>query len=121
MARILVIEDDYDVRMSLRMALEDADYEVEVATNGQIGIDLYKQAPADLIITDILMPEKEGVELISELTNEFADIKIIAISGGGRMDPELYLDISKRLGAIKTFPKPVDIDVLVDAVGELLE
>ncbi len=121
MARILIIEDDDSVRMSLRMALEDANYEVEEADDGEAGIKLYRQNPADLIITDIIMPEKEGIELITELTEEYPDIRIIAISGGGKVDSDLYLLVSKKVGAIKTFLKPLDINVLVDTVNELLK
>ena len=120
MSRILVIDDEEQVRSMFRMALERAEYEVEVACDGKEGIRLFREYPADLVITDLIMPEQEGVETIVELQRDFPDVKIIAISGGGRMAPDTYLDIAKKLGALRTFTKPVNRDELLGAVRELL-
>ena len=81
----------------------------------------YRQKPADLIITDIVMPTKEGIEMIAELRQEFPDINIIAISGGGLGLAEDYLDWAQHLGAQLTFAKPVDLDELSEAVHNLID
>lgn len=119
MARILIIDDDAQVLDMLRQTLEREGHEVMDASNGNEGIRLYRECPADLIITDIVMPEKEGIETIMELKRDFPDVKIIAISGGGRIDPEEYLRMAKGLGALRTFAKPVEREKLLGAVREL--
>ena len=121
MARILVIDDDAAIRLSLKLSLEDADHQVEEAANGLEGIGRFRANPADLVITDIFMPEKEGVELIDEIKRERPETKIIAISGGGRMNPDDYLTIARRLGAERTLLKPFDIEMLLDTVDGLLQ
>jgi DNA-binding response OmpR family regulator len=84
MTKRLVIEDDDRLRTTLRKMLERSGYEVVVASNGKEGIKHFREAPCDLVITDLIMPEKEGLETIRELKEEVPDIKVIAISGGGR-------------------------------------
>ena len=121
MARILVIDDDIQILEMLRQTLEREGYEVVDAHDGKEGMRLYREAPTDLIITDLIMPEKEGVETIMELKRDFPDVKIIAISGGGRVGPENYLRIAKKLGAMHTFTKPVQRQDMIKAVKELLE
>jgi DNA-binding response OmpR family regulator len=106
MARILVIDDDRDVREMLRRILEHDGHEVIEASNGEAGVRLYRERPADVVITDIIMPEKEGIETIRDLRRENPQIKIIAISGGGRIGPSDYLNAARMLGAKKTFSKP---------------
>ena len=120
MKRILVIDDDVQFRQMLKQILERAGYEVADAPDGKEGIRLYRQAPTDLIITDIIMPEKEGIETILELRREFPDVKIIAISGGGRFDPGVYLEAAEKFGVARTFGKPVDRKELLDDIQELL-
>ena len=121
MARILVIDDDIQILEMLRQTLEREGYEVIDARDGKEGIRFYREAPTDLIITDIVMPKKEGVETIMELKRDFPDVKIIAISGGGRIGPENYLQIAKSLGAMHTFTKPIGREKLLAAVRELLK
>jgi len=121
MARILVIDDDATIRLSLKLALEDVGHHVEEAANGLKGIDQFRANPADLVVTDIFMPEKEGMELIDEIKRDRPETKIIAISGGGRMNPDDYLTIARRLGADRTLLKPFDIDLLLDTVDALLQ
>jgi len=121
MARILVIEDDNDVRKLLREILEHAGYEVEEASNGEEGIRRYREKQADLIITDIIMPKKEGIETITDLRVEFPDVKVIAISGGGRLGPEPYLELAKGFGANRIIMKPFTTTEILEAVQELLE
>jgi len=88
MARILVIDDDIQILEMLGQTLEREGYEVVDALDGKEGMRLYREAPTDLVITDIVMPEKEGVETIMELKRDFPDVKIIAMSGGGQINSE---------------------------------
>ena len=120
MGRIMIVEDDNAVRELLREILERAGHEVLDAGNGKEALALYKISPADLIITNILMPEKEGLETIQELLRDDPDIKIIAISGGGQIGPADYLEVARRFGATRTFSKPFDRKKLLEAVDELL-
>ncbi len=120
MASILIIDDEPQVRLMLRMKLEAHGYEVKDADDGRKGLRLYREDPTDLIITDLIMPEKEGIETISEVKSEFPDVKVIAISGGGRFGPDGYLDIAKGIGAERTFSKPIELNELIKAVEELI-
>jgi CheY-like chemotaxis protein len=120
-ARILVIDDDPAVRLSAKLALEDAGHRVEEAVNGEEGLKRMRANPADLVISDIFMPEKEGLETIDEIRRNHPQTRIIAISGGGRMDPADYLEIAERVGADRSLSKPFDILQLLDVVKTLLE
>ena len=117
---ILVIDDDDQFRGMLRETLEHAGYEVMDAPNGKEGIRVYRENPADLVITDIIMPEKEGIETIRELKREFPDVKIIAMSGGARNGPAGYLKMAKMLGAQRTLTKPLEREELLETVMELI-
>ena len=121
MARIIVIDDEPYILLMLKKMLEKEGFEVEMATNGIEGSDLYEKEPADLIITDIVMPEKEGLETIMDLRIKNPELKIIAISGGGRVDSREYLKSAQLLGADRTFQKPFKKDEIIKAVRELLE
>ncbi|NLX18924.1 MAG: response regulator [Desulfobulbus sp.] len=119
--RILVIDDDDQMRTLLRQVMELAGYEVIEAENGREGMQKHLRQPADLVITDLIMPEQEGLETITSLKKEYPAIKIIAISGGGRIGPEAYLPAARELGADRVFTKPFDdVRDLVEAVRELL-
>jgi CheY-like chemotaxis protein len=120
MARILVVDDEEKVRLILRTTLSGAGYQVEEAPNGKVALELYRQDPADLVITDIIMPEKEGLETILELRRDFPEARIIAMSGSGLAAPDSYLDSARRFGARHTFVKPVDEEALLEAVAEML-
>lgn len=122
MARILVIEDEGDIRGLYSRILKNAGHDVIEAPDGKVGIALYRENPADLVITDIIMPEKEGIELIIELRRDFPDVKIIAVSGGGqRMESATCLSLAKGLGAVRTLAKPFSQQELVDTVREVLD
>ena len=120
MADILVIEDDSAVRELLRRVLTRAGYAVREAADGQQGIHSYRTSPADLVITDLIMPRKEGLETIIDLKQEFPTLRIIAISGGDRENREDYLRTAELCGAARIFHKPFDTGDLLDAVAELL-
>ena len=122
MANILIIDDDDQFREMLRQMLERAGYEVVEAPDGKEGLRLFRENKVDLVITDIFMPEKEGLEVLMEFRRNFPDTKIIAISGGARnISPEESLKMAEAFGAKYTFKKPVDREALLDAVKELLE
>lgn len=120
MKKILVIDDDIQVRDVLDQMLRRAGYEVVLAAEGDTACELFRKAPADVIITDMIMPEKAGIETIMELRTDFPDVKIIAISGGGRTGPYGYLKLAERFGAEKVLPKPLSKDKILQAVQELL-
>lgn len=119
MAKILVIDDEPQIRTMLKDILENEGYEVIEAENGEVGIRQYKNDPTDVVITDIVMPDKEGIATIRELKQEFPDIKIIAMSGGGRGVADNYLMMAEAFGVKRVFKKPIAYDELVSAVAEL--
>lgn len=119
MVRILIIDDDPQILNMLGQTLEREGHKVVNAPNGKEGLKLYRENPTDLIITDLIMPEKDGIETIMELRRDFPDVKIIAISGGGHIDAELYLSMARKLGVQRTFAKPVGKAELLKSVREL--
>ena len=119
MATILIIDDEETIRALLRSALQAEEYEVTEAVNGRQGLALYRQRPVDLVITDIVMPELNGLDMLLELTREFLDAKVIAISGAG--EEKNVLDVAKLLGARQTFQKPFSMPQLLGAVRYELE
>lgn len=121
MQRILVVDDEEPVRLMLRMTLEDAGYDVEEVDDGARVVEKLRGNEFSLIITDLVMPEKEGIETIMDVKREFPEMKIIAVSGGGKVGPHNYLTFAKRLGSDAIFTKPVDMDLLLTAVKDLTE
>ena len=119
MERVLIIEDDTFVQNMLKQTFERADYEVATANNGRMGLQLYQCRPFDVVITDLIMPDMEGIETITHLKQIDPQVNVIAISGGGRNNPDDYLYLAQKLGAKYTFTKPVDRDALLLAVREL--
>jgi CheY-like chemotaxis protein len=121
MKQILIIDDDSQFRLMLRRLLEKEGYEVHEADNGKQGLAAYRSMQTDLVITDIIMPEKEGVETIVALRKEYPSVKIIAISGGGRNAPGDYLMLARKLGAHATMEKPLNRSLLLEEVRHLVE
>ena len=115
----MVIDDDPLIREILRIVLRKNGYEIIEAEDGYEALSLQRENPVDLVITDIIMPEKEGVETIREFKRVFPKVKIIAISGGGQAEPGGYLGIARALGADATFMKPFDNQKLTEAVDKL--
>lgn len=121
MPRILIIDDDDPYRATVRKMLEKAGYDdIEEAANGKIGMKIFRRQPFDLVITDMIMPDQEGIETIRELIRTDPRIKIIAISGGGRMAPQGYLEMAGNLGAHRTLAKPFQKADLIEMVQALL-
>ena len=121
MALILIIDDEPQIRSMLKLMLEREGYEVAEAPDGIEGISIFRQNPADLIITDLIMPNKDGIGMIIDLKKEFPNVKIIAMSGGGFNKPEGYLQGAKKLGAVCTLTKPIDRDELLRAIKDILK
>ncbi len=119
MPTILVIDDEEQVRSLLRQTLTEAGYEVVEAGNGRQGLDRYREAPTDLVITDILMPDEDGLEATLQLTREFPEVKIIAMTGGSGNTN--FLDVAKLFGARKTLSKPFELARLLEAVRDELK
>lgn len=120
MARILVVEDDEQVRTMLCMTLRQAGYETFEADSGRTAREVQADHPADLVVTDIIMPEEDGLETIMHFRKNYPATQMIAISGGGRVDARDFLKDAHLLGAAVTFQKPVDRRQLLGAVRELL-
>jgi two-component system cell cycle response regulator CpdR len=121
MAKILVLDDEQSILLMIKKMLEKAGYEVSVALNGKEGMRLFEKERPDMVITDIIMPEKEGLETIFELRRMYPKLKIIAISGGGRISPDGYLPGAKLLGADMVFQKPLEQKEFLQAVASLLD
>lgn len=121
MAHILLIDDDPVMRTMIRETLEEAGHRVVEAPEGEKGIRLYRQRPVDVVITDIFMLGKEGLETIQELKRDFPDVKIIALSGGGVKENFDFLAMAEAFGALRTFKKPFSLKELLEAVAELLD
>ncbi|HVU18440.1 MAG TPA: response regulator [Candidatus Didemnitutus sp.] len=120
MASILVVEDDEDVRPLICAMLVKAGHTVRQAGNGVEGIKLYRESPADLVITDVVMPEKEGLGMIVELRRINPKVRIIAMSGGFAYDPKLYLHMATSLGADRVLRKPFQFHDLMEAMNAVL-
>ncbi len=121
MARILVIDDDELLLHTVREMLEDAGHNVAVACNGSAGLAILGKGSFDLVITDITMPKKEGIQTIHEITELQPQLPIIAISGGSRMGRlDSYLPTAQALGAVRTLAKPFRLEELLATVSETL-
>lgn len=120
MPRVLVIDDEPQIRSLVKRFLSQAGYEVDQAGDGLDGVKQMKENPADLVITDILMPKQEGLETIRQIREIYPDCKIIAMSGGSQLTAMDFLPIAQKFGAAKIFHKPIDFQELVEAVKELV-
>ncbi|MBU1567041.1 MAG: response regulator [Proteobacteria bacterium] len=119
--RILVIDDEATALDLLKKILEGEGYEVSVAVNGQEGLEIFRRQPCDLVITDMVMPVKDGLQTILELRKEAPDLPVIAISGGGTISKERYLTVAGYLERVITLAKPFSVEAVVNAVAGLLQ
>ena len=120
MAKILVVDDNNELREMTSRVLRNAGHIVTGATNGNEATRLVQDNTFDLVITDLVMPEKDGIETIMELHRKIPALKIIAMSGGGLIAPENYLVFAQQLGAAQTLAKPFPRDELLAAVDRVL-
>ncbi|MEA1969434.1 MAG: response regulator [Thermodesulfobacteriota bacterium] len=121
MKQILIIDDEPQIRSMLKKILEREGFDIIVASDGKEGMKLFERNPVDLVITDLIMPEKEGIEIILELRKGYPDVPIIAMSGGGQNSPDGYLNMAKIFGAHATFEKPINKEELLNAVNKALD
>lgn len=108
MARVLIIDDHHLARTSLRALVDSCGHEAREAADGREGLALITDFGPDIVITDIVMPNIDGVEIIRRIHDAHPDIKIIAISGGGRLQPESYLEVADVMGVHATLKKPFE-------------
>ncbi|MBI2813541.1 MAG: response regulator [Opitutae bacterium] len=120
MARILLIDDDDDLRDVTAEVLRQAGHAVNTAADGKAGLARHQAEQHDLIITDMMMPDMDGVELIMALRRAEPRPRVIAISGGSKFSEPLYLPVAQRLGVQRTLAKPIRAGVLLQAVAEVL-
>lgn len=113
--RVLVIDDESALREVIRRMLESAGHQVVEAQNGRMGIQAFQAAPFDVVLTDIIMPEQEGMETIAQMRKLNERVRIVAMSGGGIKDLDVLL-VARRLGADATLPKPFRRDNLLACV-----
>ncbi|NOZ11313.1 MAG: response regulator [Gammaproteobacteria bacterium] len=121
MASILIVDDEPTARILFKEMLAGRSHDIRVAENGDEAIAACREKPADLLITDLVMPKKNGIDLILELKKDHPDIRIIAVSGGGGISGRFeYLPIAKMIGARTVLNKPFSAQVLRDAVDQAL-
>ena len=120
MAKILVIDDNEDLRDTIVSVLEDESYSTLFAADGASGVRVFEEARPDLVITDLIMPKSNGLDTIREIKAIDPSARIIAMSGGSLISHEYYLDVASSLGAMHMLPKPFEIDELLRVVAECL-
>ena len=117
---ILIVEDDKDLREMLKISLLARKYTVLEASNGKEALLRFKPLVTDLVITDLIMPDEDGLKVIMKIKEIKPSIKVIAISGGGKAGPGNYLNLAKALGADEIYSKPFSINELIKKIAELL-
>jgi CheY-like chemotaxis protein len=120
MSRVLVIEDNEDMRAMLVLKLQLEGFDVVGARDGTGALDLLDRQPADVIVTDLFMPDKDGIETIEEVRRRFPLAKIVAMSGWQSAQGPNYLEVAREIGAVRTLRKPFEPDELVRIVREVL-
>lgn len=120
MPGVMIVEDDTSLREMLREALEKRKYTVITASDGREALAKFKPSVIDLVITDLLMPEEDGLKVIMKVREAKPETKIIAISGGGKAGPGSYLHIARKLGADQVFSKPFLPSELIQKVKEII-
>lgn len=120
MKRILIIDDDQAILRMLEDYFSGEGFIIDTAENGRKGVKQYTAKGADLVIMDVLMPEQDGIETIRMLKKIDPEVKVIAISGGGKIEADSYLKMIRHFGAVSTLKKPVSPSLLLEAVKEHL-
>jgi|SRR5688572_10827385 len=117
---VLIVDDNSDMRSFVKIVLERAGFEAQVAADGERALDLQRAHPVDVLITDIFMPERDGIELIHQFKSAFPQVKIIAMSGGGRISTKDYLPLAADIGADLVLRKPFAADTLLSMLQDLV-
>lgn len=121
MPGILIVEDDNDLRTMLKVSLSRRKFTVLEAENGKEALTHFKPSVTDLVITDLIMPDEDGLKVIMRMRELKPSIKIIAISGGGKVGPGSYLNLAKALGADAIYSKPFSVNDMIFKIEELLD
>jgi CheY-like chemotaxis protein len=117
--KLLIVDDDADMRLSLKLALEMAGYSPELAADGHEALAIQRQRPADILITDIFMPESDGFEVIDAVRREFPQTKIVVISGGAKLAKRQYLLDAALMDVDAILPKPFDVEALLQTLDSI--
>ncbi len=117
LAKLLVIDDNQDFREMVVQTLLEAGFEVVTAIHGKDGLKVLAESPVDLVVTDLVMPEMEGIETLTAIRKRYPKIPVIAVSGGGPTGGD-YLNFARNLGASYAFAKPLQMDRFLSAVRE---
>ena len=120
MQRILIIDDDQDILFATKKVLKRAGFDVSTAQDGEEGLSLFHTQDFDLVITDMIMPNKDGVEVIREVRSNKPEMKIMAISGGGKIGSEFYLKAASRFKVDLALHKPLETSEFVQKVQSVL-
>ena len=120
MREVLIIDDDLELLRQMATAFASARYRVQVAPDGQAGLARFLEAPTDLVVTDIVMPNREGIETIVALKRASPTVKVIAVSGGYRVGPADFLNLAKHVGADAGLAKPFRLKALVELAAKIL-
>ena len=118
--RVLIIDDDAELRTTAQHLLESEGFSVSVAANGSEALNLQRRQPADIVLTDVFMPEKDGIETIAELHREFPRAKVIVMSGSDAPRFRNVMVAARELGATRSLPKPLDAQKLIATSGSSL-
>jgi CheY-like chemotaxis protein len=121
MAHILLVDDEVEFRQLLKNILVLEGHDVECASNGNEALGLSRRSAFDLVVTDLIMPEKEGIEMMMDLRKESPKLKIIAMTGGGFGSADDYLSFARALGAVKTLAKPFTRNEILEAISSSFE
>ena len=119
-ANILVIEDDAAVREGVAKVLSRAGYTVHKGENGREGLAILEREPCDIVLTDIIMPEMEGIETITRIARQYPNLKVVAMSGGGRLGNTDFLKVARQIGAVDTIAKPATAKQLLETIEKHL-
>ncbi len=117
---ILLVDDEESIRKMVRAVLGEEEYAFTEASNGVEALEIMETQSFDLIITDVIMPDCDGIELVMTVRKKLPDIKVIVMSGGGRVRADHYLNLAEKLGAARVFEKPFNTAELRETVSELL-
>lgn len=117
---VLLIEDDGELLRQMALAFRGAGYDVQTAADGQAGLSRFRQTPTDLVVTDIIMPNREGIETILALRKASPSVKILAISGGYRVGPADFLELARHVGADGSLAKPFRPSALTSLADDVL-